>query len=165
MKKTKSSNFIISLFTLLISLLGLVITNIFSFFSGFSSSYKNNKKQNKPYHVWQSNQLQLLEVVGESNYQNNIKKLITKHDNTGINQECIAILIPENDNKYDKNAVRIDVDELTVGYLSRNDAIIFRELLKANNLENQITICNATINGGFVMDNNKKASYGIFLKI
>lgn len=81
------------------------------------------------------------------------------------NQECIAILIPESDNKYDKNAVRIDVNELTVGYLSRNDAIIFRELLKANNLENQITICNATINGGFVMDNNKKASYGIFLKI
>lgn len=165
MKKNKSSNFIISLFTLLISLLGLVITNIFSFFSGFSSSYKNNKKQTEQSHLWKSNQLQLLEVVGESNYQNNIKKLIIKHDNTGINQECIATLIPESDNKYDKNAVRIDVDGLTVGYLSRNDAILFRELLKTNNLENQVTTCNATINGGFAMNNNKKASYGIFLKI
>jgi hypothetical protein len=37
-----------------------------------------------------------------------------------------AILTLENDNPYDGNAVRVDVDGLTVGHLSRNDAKRFR---------------------------------------
>jgi hypothetical protein len=37
-----------------------------------------------------------------------------------------AILTLENDNPYDRNAVRVDIDGLTVGHLSRSDARRFR---------------------------------------
>ena len=52
-------------------------------------------------------------VKGESSYQDNIRRVTL-----GKNVD----LVPEPNNQYDKNAVRIDVDGLTIGYIPREQA-------------------------------------------
>jgi hypothetical protein len=98
-----------------------------------------------------------LEVVGESNYQLDIGKIINSAN-------LMAYLIPENNNPYDKNAVRIEINHLIVGYLDRDDAIQFRKLLKKRNLADNITSCKASITGGH-KKNEVTLDYGIELDL
>jgi sRNA-binding protein len=42
----------------------------------------------------------------------------------------VADLVPEANNPHDANAVRVDIDGLTVGYLDREDAVAFRKQLR-----------------------------------
>jgi len=69
-----------------------------------------------------------LEVVGESHYQRALWQIVgdefTPRD--PVRYEVVALLVPEPDNPYDANAVRIVVDGLLVGYLSRSDAARYR---------------------------------------
>ena len=58
-----------------------------------------------------------------------------------------AHLIPDNDNPYDSNAVRVDINSRTVGYLNREQALSFRRRLDEMGLSNQITTCYAVIEG------------------
>lgn len=67
------------------------------------------------------------DVVGESNYFNNIKKIVGGRDGEHTK---IATLIREPNNKFDKNAVRIDIDGLTVGYIPRDEAVGYHRLLE-----------------------------------
>jgi hypothetical protein len=65
-------------------------------------------------------------VVGESFYEDNLRALCGPATDHMRQFAKIAILTLESDNPYDRNAVRIDVDGLTVGHLSRADAPRFR---------------------------------------
>lgn len=56
-----------------------------------------------------------------------------------------AQLVPESDNPYDVNAVRIEIEDRAIGYLTREQAQSFRQRLSANALTDQITTCNAII--------------------
>ncbi|MDP1548656.1 MAG: hypothetical protein Q8L97_00645 [Nitrosomonas sp.] len=58
-----------------------------------------------------------------------------------------AHLTPDNDNPYDSNAVRVDINSRTVGYLNREQALSFRRRLDEMGLSNQITTCYAVIAG------------------
>jgi hypothetical protein len=104
------------------------------------------------------------EVVGESNYQKALKKYAGDHDENGSDTECVAFIIPEDHNKYDDKAVRVDIGTDTVGYLSRDDARSFRRRLAARKMAGQITSCNALVKGGFTR-NGEAMSYGIWLDI
>lgn len=69
-----------------------------------------------------------LEVVGESHYQDNLRRI------TGPGRVRIAVtavLIPETENLYDPNAISVWATELPVGYLSREDAVTYRSGLIA----------------------------------
>lgn len=105
------------------------------------------------------------EIVGESNYQNTLKKLAGDHSDQSPDKECQAILVPEDDNRYDQNAIRADIDGQTVGYLSRDDAPRFRRRLGAKKIGGRQTRCAALIVGGFTMKNGERASYGVKLDI
>lgn len=63
------------------------------------------------------------EVVGEASYQNALQRVAGKGE---VRHCCSAMLQPENDNQYDAQAVRVAIDGLTVGYLSKNDARRYR---------------------------------------
>jgi hypothetical protein len=65
-----------------------------------------------------------LEVVGESHYQHALWQIIGHAYSRAnpVRYDVVALLIPEPDNPYDANAVRVVVDEFLVGYLSRSDA-------------------------------------------
>lgn len=89
-----------------------------------------------------------LEIVGESHYQDSLKRIT--HGRSDVRHECTAELYLEPNNKYDPNAVRVDIDGKIVGYLSRDMATEMRRSLATaglNKAGQRVTI-NAVIVGG-----------------
>lgn len=69
-----------------------------------------------------------LEVVGESHYQENLWQIAGGRHNPEARVRCeiYALLVPEDDNPHDANAVAVWIQGLKVGYLSREDAQRYR---------------------------------------
>lgn len=105
------------------------------------------------------------QLVGEFYYQSAFKKLVGNHGDRGVHLECLAILIPENTNQYDNQAIRIDIKGMTVGYFSRNDARRFRMRLITKRLMGQTTTCNAIIEGGQLLHEGNRSNYSLSLAI
>jgi len=102
------------------------------------------------------------EIVGESSYQENIKKFAIQRENKGCFTKVIAKIIREPTNKYDKNACRVVINGLTVGYLPRNNAESWVRLLNKLNIHETAQInVNAVIVGG----GSAEYSYGVRLNI
>jgi hypothetical protein len=107
-----------------------------------------------------------LNVVGESYYQEALK-LVTGGRVSGATFDdhipVVAVLVPEPENPWDENAVRVDVlmgnRSLKVGYLSSGWAEDYQpELLKLRT-EGALGTCPARVTGG------GKKYYGIYLHI
>jgi hypothetical protein len=81
------------------------------------------------------------EVVGESHYQADLKRLSggERRKNT------TAQLVCESNNQHDKNAVKVEIAGKTVGHLSREDAIAHRNRLQALKQGGAIVECPAVI--------------------
>lgn len=67
-----------------------------------------------------------LEVVGESYRQDDLWQLAGGFSHDRIRCEVIAALVPEPENSHDSNAVKVVIDGRLVGYLSREDAALYR---------------------------------------
>ena len=67
-----------------------------------------------------------LDIVGESYHQGAIRGLWA-----GPEVTFAAILILENDNSHDRNAVRVEIAGVHVGYLSRETAKDYRSCMGA----------------------------------
>jgi hypothetical protein len=100
------------------------------------------------------------DIVGELQYQNALAKLAGGYSSDGANELCEAHLVPENDNPHDKNAVRVDIQERTVGYLSREHAKAYRKRLGES-----IGRCQAEIVGGWDRGKGDKGFFGVKLDI
>lgn len=102
-----------------------------------------------------------LDVVGESHYQANLWRLKGpgRKPKDGLSLFETAEIVPEDDNPYDENAVRVDIEEMVVGYLSRDHAKLYRERFGTEPQE-----CMAWVRGGFIMKDGKRASLGVRLK-
>ena len=61
-------------------------------------------------------------VVGESNYQSALEEICGGRTEDGHSKEVWAIVVPENGNPYDANAMAVHLDTGLVGYLSRTHA-------------------------------------------
>ncbi len=116
-------------------------------------------------HEWPPLEEFEFEIVGESNYQKALKRIAGAHGDEAANVHVIALIVPENSNKHDDMAVRVDVSGDTVGYLSRDDARSFRRRLAAKKIGIQPTRCAALICGGFKARSGQRASYGVKLDI
>jgi hypothetical protein len=94
-----------------------------------------------------------LKIRGEANYQEEIRGIIAYEEGStqSIQEEGLtARLIFEDDNPHDKgNAVRIEIDRRTVGYLSRDDARKYRQALASKNLSGAVGTCYAAIIGKY----------------
>lgn len=66
-----------------------------------------------------------LEVVGESHYQDDLWRLAGGPSASRIRLTVTAELVPEPDNPHDRNAVKVLIDGRLVGYLSREDALVY----------------------------------------
>lgn len=100
-------------------------------------------------YVWPKLDQFAFSVAAES-FQSAISQLaqenVDRDDNSVFKTDILkAQLIPENDNPYDSNAVRIDINNRSVGYLNRDQALRFRRRLDELGLSNQVTSCNAVI--------------------
>jgi hypothetical protein len=63
-----------------------------------------------------------LEVVGELAYQDVLWRLCGGTAGDQIRSDVVAVLVPEPGNPYDANAIAVQIDSQTVGYLSRATA-------------------------------------------
>jgi hypothetical protein len=106
-----------------------------------------------------------VEIVGESKYQKVLGKIAGGRQEDGVEHETTARLIPENNNSYDKNAVRIDIENKTVGYLSRDNAKIYRKQLKKAGHANSTATCAAIIVGGWDRGRNDRGHFGVRLDL
>ena len=104
-----------------------------------------------------------LGVVGESHYQSALRDAarggVVRERDLGNAIEVMAVLIPELSNEYDANAVRVDVNGRTVGYLAREDAAQYQPALLELAAGGQHGTCVGRIMGG------GSRNYGIFLHL
>jgi hypothetical protein len=100
-----------------------------------------------------------LEVVGESFYQEALRRIIGP-TNEHVRVPVTATLLAEVDNHYDANAVSVWVSGMKVGHLSRADAAMFRTGL----LDLQRRVGAAIgLPGSIVGGGEGRPSYGVFL--
>jgi hypothetical protein len=92
-------------------------------------------------------------IVGENAYQKAIKEIIhyqtmvEKDDREYRDEKLTAHLILEDNNQNDSgNAVRVEIDRQTVGYLARGDAKFYRKALAGLGIA-EICTCNAAAFG------------------
>ena len=96
-------------------------------------------------------------IVGEQSYQNNLKKIAGPKEEESKFFECYAKVSSEPFNQYDKNAVKVEINGLLVGYLSRSEAAKL-----AGKVVNKTVP--AVIDGGW-KDEESTGSYGVKLAI
>lgn len=103
-----------------------------------------------------------VEVVGESHYQRTLERLAGGRSEQGANLECVARLVREPTNRYDRNAVRIEIQGELVGYVSRDQAEDVQPLLQKLDRQGRPAWVRATINGGWE-DADSRGSFGVVL--
>ena len=96
-------------------------------------------------------------IVGEQSYQNNLRKIAGPKEEESKFFECYAKVSSEPYNQYDKNAVKVEINGLLVGYLSRSEAAKL-----AGKVVNKTVP--AVIDGGW-KDEKSTGSYGVKLAI
>ncbi len=104
------------------------------------------------------------EVVGESHYQATLEKHAGPKTEAGADHECEVVLVCERGNKFDKNAVRVELAGEIVGYLSRADAESFREMLNDEDASGAKVKAKARITGGWKRDGDE-GYFGIVLDL
>lgn len=99
-------------------------------------------------------------VVGEAAYQDALRSAYRKNGGDGHDLKIVAVLIPEDGNRFDANAVRVEIGRRMVGYLPRELAVQYRAALGETAGE-----CIAKIVGGFEMDDGTSAHFGVKLNL
>jgi hypothetical protein len=103
-----------------------------------------------------------VEVVGESNYQDAIRKACDWKKGTDTHFECMAELVPEPSNRFDPNAIMVHIDGARVGYLSRGDARKFGPAIRAAIDMQGFGSCRAVIAG---RAHGETDNLGVFLHV
>jgi hypothetical protein len=105
-----------------------------------------------------------LEVVGESYYQENLWRLVgPRWPDERIRHPVYAVLVAEDDNPHDANAVAVWVQGLKVGHLSRSNARRYRPgLLGLQDRYGQPVALSGVIAGGGIREDGP-GRLGVFL--
>lgn len=106
-----------------------------------------------------------VEVKGEASYQPALEALAGGKQSDGARLDVTAYLRCEPSNRYDENAVKVEVQERLVGYLRRDLAASYCPLLSRMERQGQQATCAATIVGGWKRDDGDEGSFGIWLKM
>ena len=96
-------------------------------------------------------------IVGEQSYQNNLKKIAGPKEEESKFFECYAKVSSEPFNQYDKNAVKVEINGLLVGYLNKSEAAKLSSKVVNKTVP-------AVIDGGW-KDEESTGSYGVKLAI
>ena len=100
------------------------------------------------------------EIVGEASYQSNIERFAVRREDKGCFTEVEARIVRDINNSYDKNATRVDINGLTVGYFARNHAESWVKLLAKLNMPDASEVyVGAVIVGG----GSKEHKFGVRL--
>ena len=99
------------------------------------------------------------DVVGEEHYQEALIRIAGPYTQKGHRVRCEAVLYLQPDNPHDGNAIRIEIDGSTVGYISRYQAPTLRRQMQRLGIGNgQRVTVDAAIGGGRI-----GTRYGVYL--
>lgn len=107
----------------------------------------------------------LIQVVGESSYQDALERICGGRTEDGANEFIDAFLILEDTNPNDRNAVRVDISGMTVGYLTRDFAIQYRHRLVEAGYPRLVGSCRAHIRGGWQRGDRDRGHFGVWLDL
>jgi hypothetical protein len=99
-------------------------------------------------------------VVGESFCEENFVALCGPRRPGGYERFVDACLVPENDNRHDTKAVRVEITGKKVGYLSRSMARRYRQ-----RFGRRTVYCRAKIIGGWDRGGNDTGNFGVRLDL
>ena len=106
-----------------------------------------------------------VDVVGESHYQDALEDICGGRAEDSQRLVVEAFLVPEDDNPHDSAAVRIDIQDETVGYLDRTTARSFREQMAEVGASGMAAKCNAIIVGGWDRGGGDRGHFGVKLDL
>jgi hypothetical protein len=106
-----------------------------------------------------------LEVVGESFYQPNLWQLAgARPGEQRVREDICAVLVAEEDNPYDPDAVAVWINGLKVGHLSRENAQRYRPGLLAQQKARGVPIALAGVITGGGIRSDGPGKLGVFLQ-
>lgn len=105
-----------------------------------------------------------LPIVGESNYQDALSRICGGYTRDGHQLHTCASLVPEPSNPYDENAIRVDIDGQTVGYLKREHAARYVKRLTEEGLAREVLEVRAYITGGWRTNQHDRGHFGVQLE-
>ena len=106
-----------------------------------------------------------VDVVGASYHQEELEEICGGRTEDSQRLETVAILVLEDDNKYDKNAILVTIEGHGVGHLDRETAKSFRQQMsKATPGVKKIT-CQAIIVGGWDRGDGDRGHFGVKLNL
>jgi hypothetical protein len=106
-----------------------------------------------------------VDVVGVSRRQDGLARIVEIHGRSGRTVTVDALLVLEDTNPHDANAVRVEIDGHMIGYLSRDNARRYRADLTAANTPTATVRCKARIVGGFETASGERAHFGVRLDL
>jgi hypothetical protein len=107
---------------------------------------------------------EILEVVGESFHQPDLWRLAgARPGGDRVLVDICAVLVAEDDNPYDADAVAVWIDGLQVGHLSRENARLYRPGLLAQQEAQGMPIALAGVIAGGGMRSDGPGMLGVFL--
>ena len=106
-----------------------------------------------------------VDVVGESHYQEALEAICGGRTEKSQRLVVEAFLVPEDDNPHDSEAVRIAIQDETVGYLDRETARNFREQMTEVGASEMAAKCNAIIVGGWDRGGGDIGYFGVKLDL
>jgi len=106
-----------------------------------------------------------VDVVGVSRRQDALADIVERHGRSGRTVTIDALLVLEDSNPHDANAVRTEIDGELVGYLSRDNARRYRADLAAAGTPTATVRCKARIVGGFETASGERAHFGVRLDL
>jgi len=104
-----------------------------------------------------------VDVVGESHFQRELDQIAGGKCEDGHDFDALAALLPVDDNPHDPNAVQVQIQQMIVGYLSREDAKAYRPVLRTLARERKIGLCLARVRGGWRRAGGDEGHYGVIL--
>jgi hypothetical protein len=111
----------------------------------------------------------VVDAVGEGSYQGSLERIAGGRTIDGARvRDHLAVLLPEPDNPYDANAVRVAVVPSGtggaggyVGYLSRENAVAYRPLIDRLAEIGKVVACAASLSGGWDRGGGDQGSFGV----
>ena len=105
------------------------------------------------------------EVAVEEHHQSALESICGPRKPRGVNRFETARLILEEKNPQSKNVVRVEIRGKLVGYLSPEDAALYRRQLIAREKPNATGECQAVIRGGWYSSDGRKGPYEVWLDL
>lgn len=90
---------------------------------------------------------ELVPVVGESFRQVEISQAVGRDGLEEIQKDAWALLWPDVGNEHDRNAVAVTLGDHHVGFLSREDAVLYRPVANEAKRKGVLLTCEARVRG------------------